>query len=299
MQASLTKQEIADAIGAAPADVVALGAGELAPEHLDFLGLVQARARNELAPDAVVLRDGQPLLYVWDLRLNPQLDPAQLRRGMERLALRSDAPYVALLRPGQVQVFSLGATRGKKVAEPILENATLQPGLIARLAVGDVKLRGDSISTHDLMLNLLNAVSRELIDHRGVSAAETHALIGRALFLRFLRDRQIIPEDAPIPGVAQFRDCLSTPANAAASCHWLDKTFNGDLLSLPDGGSESYFARMATANGTSAQRLRPPNGPKNKVPRWSYAASSWSWPTWSVGGSACPSEPVVSRQMPL
>src|SRR5690606_21461697 len=165
----------------------------------------QARARNELAPDAVVLRDGQPLLYVWDLRLNPQLDAGELRRGMERLALRSDAPYVALLRPGQVQVFSLGATRAKAV-RPILENTTLQPGLIAKLAVGDVKKRQDGISTHDLMLQLLNVVSRELIDHRGVCAPETIALIGRALFLRFLRDRRIIPEDHPLPGVPRFRD---------------------------------------------------------------------------------------------
>lgn len=249
--AALTKQELASALGAAPSDIVTLGVSDLAPEHLDFLGLVQARARNELAPDAVVLRDGQPLLYVWDLRLNPQLDAGELRRGMERLALRSDAPYVALLRPGQVQVFSLGATRAKAV-RPVLENTTLQPGLIAKLAVGDVKTRQDGISTHDLMLQLLNVVSRELIDHRGVCAPETIALIGRALFLRFLRDRRIIPDDNPLPGVPRFSDCLATPAYAAASCRWLDDTFNGDLLSLPEGGNQAYFTRLAAHGGTTA-----------------------------------------------
>ena len=45
---------------------------------------------------------------------------------------------------------------------------------------------------------------------------------------------------------------MSTPKHAAASCRWLDETFNGDLLSLPDQGSEAYFTRLYNLSGTSA-----------------------------------------------
>jgi len=250
---TLTQRSLASALGTGSDDVVALSLGErpLAPEHLDFLGLVQARARQEPAPDAVVLRDGQPLLYVWDMRHDPMHDPKVWRRDMEKLALRSDAPYVALLRPGVVQIYALGQARSED-AKPLLEEAELHPGLLAKLALGDVPHRADGVSTHTLMLELLSAVTEELIELRRVSSKEALALVGRALFLRFLHDRGILPDVNPMPEVPRFVDCMATPAFASASSQWLDDTFNGDLLPLPGHGAEAYFKRLLRPNGTSA-----------------------------------------------
>ena len=249
----LTSQAIATALGTGAEDVVSLSLGStpLTPEHLDFLGLVQARSRQEPTPDAVVLSDGQPLLYLWDARHRPTLDVQAWRRDMEKLALRSDAPYVALLRPGVVQIYALGQARDE-VTAPLLEDANLHPGLLAKLALGDVSDHQNGISTHHLMLELLNVVTEELIQLRGVSSAEALALVGRALFLRFLHDRGILADSNPMPGVARFVDCLSTPALAAASSRWLDETFNGDLLTLPASGSLAYFRQLHIVDGTSA-----------------------------------------------
>lgn len=250
---TLTRQAIATALGTKPEAVVSLVQviHALEPEHLDFLGLVHARARQEPTPDAVVLSEEQPLLYIWDLRHEPSLDATVRRRDMERLALRADAPYVAFLRPGMVQVYALGEARDEEVT-PLLEDADLHPGLLARLALGDVRPRPHSVSTHDLMLELLNVVTDVLIKLRGRSAAEALALMGRALFLRFLHDRGILRDPDPIPGVPRFVDCLATPEYAACSSRWLDETFNGDLLTLPDDGSESYFRQLHGADRVSA-----------------------------------------------
>jgi hypothetical protein len=243
--------DLAKAIGASPDDIVNLQAGQLTPEHLDFLGLMRAREQQRPSPDAVVLSDGQPMLYLWDLRRDPNLDTSQVRGLLEKLALRSDAPYVAVLRPGKVQLFALGSIRDD-VLVPMAESAELDPGLMARLATGDVPDRQAGISTHDLMLELLNSVTSDLIERRGLAHSEALALIGRALFLRFLHDRKILRETNPLPGVERFVECLATPTNAAASCRWLDETFNGDLLPLPDGGNENYFAKLAKTKGESA-----------------------------------------------
>ncbi|MEB0109412.1 N-6 DNA methylase [Pseudomonas sp. MH9.3] len=170
---------------------------------------------------------------------------------MSRLALRADAPYVVFLRPGSVQVYALGQARDVN-ASPLLETAELHPGLLAKLAFGDVSARSDGISTHALMLELLNVVTEELIEFRGVSATEALALTGRAIFLRFLHDRGILKDQNPFPGVPRFMDCLSTPEFAAISSAWLDETFNGDLLTLPNDGSEFYFKGLNVINGTSA-----------------------------------------------
>lgn len=249
----LTRQTIATALGTQPDAVLtfAQASEALQPEHLDFLGLVNAHARKEATPDAVVLSNDQPLLYIWDLRHEPSPHAQDRCRDMARLALRADAPYVVFLRPGIVQVYALGQARDVD-ASPLLEASDLHPGLLAKLAFGDVSTRADGVSTHALMLELLNVVTEELINLRKVTASEALALMGRALFLRFLFDRGILRELNPFPGVPRFVDCLSTPEYAAISSKWLDETFNGDLLNLPDDGSEEYFRGLIVSNGTSA-----------------------------------------------
>ena len=96
--------------------------------------------------------------------------------------------------------------------------------------------------------------SRTLLLHSAKALAATPeirpdvlSLLGRALFFRFLRDRQIVTEDA-IHQIAlkatTWKKCFDGPANTAATCRWLDETFNGDFLPLTDGGSEAYFRKM-------------------------------------------------------
>lgn len=225
-----------------PESLIDLDVGHPQPEHLDFLGLMQARQRDEPVPDAVLVRDGQPLVYLWDARAWQSLDEQVLQQALRRLALRADAPFAAVVRPGCVQVFALAHLVDD--GQPLFEESSLQPGLVARLAVGDVPVRSDGMGAHELMLELLNSATSDLIECRGLPEATALALMGRALFIRFLSDRGIVRADNPFPGVRSVSDCFATPEAAATTCHWLDATFNGDLLTLPEQGSRAWFASL-------------------------------------------------------
>jgi len=68
----------------------------------------------------------------------------------------------------------------------------------------------------------------------GLSEEDAISLAGRALFTRFLADRQLLT--SPFPGTASdARHLFDTPQCVMATSSWLDETFNGDLLPLsPD-----------------------------------------------------------------
>ena len=67
---------------------------------------------------------------------------------------------------------------------------------------------------------------------RSVGVRETDAvsLAGRALFTRFLADRDLIPQ-SPVSR-AEVHALFDDPERIARTCAWLDDTFNGDLLPL-------------------------------------------------------------------
>jgi hypothetical protein len=224
--------------------VLSLRSKTLIPAHLDFVGLWRAGQEHHVVPDAVILHDGQPFVYLLEVN-GAALSTAQTHAVLRRLSLRADAPYAAFLRPGSVQVFSLGNVRDD--APPVLEAQALDPGVFARLVVGSIPLRearATSGGAHELMLSLLNAVTDRLVHSLALPPAEALALVGRALFMRFLIDRGLLRSLKSVLGIDDLRECFSTAAAAAATSRWLDATFNGDLLELPDRGSAAYFAAL-------------------------------------------------------
>ena len=102
---------------------------------------------------------------------------------------------------------------------------------------------------YDRIFSLLDTSSHYLISPPcNLPKSDVLSLIGRALFFRFLKDRNIIDDNdlkAVCPKAENFEDCFFNPENAASSSAWLDKTFNGDLLPLPDKGSKKYFQQIA------------------------------------------------------
>ncbi|MBK9375645.1 MAG: N-6 DNA methylase [Holophagales bacterium] len=91
----------------------------------------------------------------------------------------------------------------------------------------------------DLILSLLESAT-DKISRSGLGADDALSLSGRALFLRFLVDREIVkPEDLTevCQAASEYGECFSTPSRAQATSSWLDETFNGDLLPLSFGTS--------------------------------------------------------------
>lgn len=247
-----TAAGVADALRIRSEDVLSLRTSHLGPGHLDFVGLVKAAANDQFVPDTVVMHDGQPFVYVLDARAANIITDEQVQAMLRLLALRSDAPYLALVRPGTVQVYALAGV--SKQRTPVLEAAEFDPCLLAKLTTGILPIRSaqEGRNVHDLMLDLLNAVTGHLIKVRKLASSEALALVGRALFMRFLGDRGILPSHAPLPEIESIKDCFATPRAAHTTSQWLDETFNGDLLELPHDGSLAYFQALHNSTYGSA-----------------------------------------------
>lgn len=88
--------------------------------------------------------------------------------------------------------------------------------------------RVDSALLHDL------STTEKLFVSQGLDSTTAHALLGRAIFVKYLEDRKILqPSDFHTPGNGnEFRDLLIDKATTYSFFQWLRNTFNGDLFPL-------------------------------------------------------------------
>lgn len=221
------------------------------PRHVRYLDLIRSDDSDELLPNAVVESGGVPLVYFvrHDTLGSKRGDPHELARLVRVLACRADARYLAVVEQGQVVVY------------PILMDDALPPSIFtdteaANYATFRGMLNGTTAQATSnrgmrrsrraalqwldgLLFQLLTDAANEI--HRAVpqlTVQQVLALVGRALFFRFLVDREIV-KVGDLRSISRRADDLTSVfSNLEAlleTCTWLDKTFNGDLLSL--GGS--------------------------------------------------------------
>ncbi|WP_445372857.1 HsdM family class I SAM-dependent methyltransferase [Methylomonas sp. HW2-6] len=233
--------------GARSEDVVVLE-GNQSPSILPYLDLVEGRSKRPLLmPEAVVEVQHQPLLYLYSeahFSVDQQFDNrlSQIKRLM---AMRGDAALIGILRHGVLELHSTGLT-SKKDNQPVdIRQQDVDAGwLIPRLAQGNSPVPFGEKLIETELFRLLEESAKELRE-AGLPVAEIVSLTGRAVFLRFLLDREILPRNQPVPFLA-LGNCspdsaFDNPQNAAATCLWLDQTFNGDLLPLPNKDLNAYF----------------------------------------------------------
>lgn len=221
--------------GVAADAIVALDA-PLGPEHIAHLDLHPhgTHSRFEVRVDAVVEMRGRPILYV---KRGPPTGTADL---LPLLAQRGAADYIAFAEPGQLTVLPLRPKRkddrtGRRLRESDDGAGAYLPGL----AFGTIQPSGNRAAralNRDLF-ELLHASTRALtaVD---VTPDDALALVGRAVFVRFLLDRGIVTaSDLPriAPSAPTLESAMGTPDGIAATSSWLDRTFNGHLLPLDVG----------------------------------------------------------------
>jgi hypothetical protein len=207
-----------------------------APELLPYATLMTARAeRNQdlAAVNAVYEWQGAPLLYLVNADLL-QGDPNRLSRVRRLLAMRGDAPYLGVVSPGRLEIYHIaldalppGQARVSLKFSEEQEFATLAFLGNNRPGMGN---RTPWIS--QVVLNLLGGSIDGLKNRCGISGDDAISLVGRALFTRFLADRQMLPalhQDAFDPS-----EYFDNASHAKKTSEWLDETFNGDFLPLAD-----------------------------------------------------------------
>jgi hypothetical protein len=169
-------------------------------------------------------------------------------RVRSRLACRGERTYLARVEPGRIQVAPVAFEDVEVNWTPYTPSTVEGRTLFSRLVNGVVDW-DENIGREDGVFARL----RTLLMHSARRLAATPqlrpdvlSLLGRALFFRFLRDRQIVSqEDIPqvAPKASSWKDCFGGPVNTAATCRWLDNTFNGDFLPLT-GSGEQYFHNL-------------------------------------------------------
>jgi hypothetical protein len=256
MTATLSKKDerLADALKAfgCPGIVSLRNNQKHSPDHVPYLDLLSDQVQAEVSrlPDAVAEFQGKPVMYLLDAEAG---EPDALERIslQQRLANRGDHAVLAVVRPGELVIYPLNLDRRtlneKGIGQPIRASDPRAPFLFDQIATGSpFGLEGQSKASDPVfeeIKSLLDKAVDELVIKKGLDGLAVLSMTGRALFFRFLVDREIVTDDlitdicpAAKSDPKEFRlwRVFSNPERAAQTSTWLDITFNGDLLPLID-----------------------------------------------------------------
>lgn len=209
-------------------------------ESADLLAYATlASARREQGGDLQALCgiyewQQQPLAFLVDGQLIESAD--QLLRIRRLLAMRGGAPYLALIRQGSLTVYSVALDEASEGASRIKLPQGMQPSQVvpylSNVRPGRAAKRR---WIEQVVLSLLDDAITRLIKLCSVPSTEAISLVGRALFVRFLADRNLLAEkDAQRIAGQTIGQLFDAAPQAIAINEWLDETFNGDLLPLDD-----------------------------------------------------------------
>jgi hypothetical protein len=219
-----------------------------APEQLDYLDLLPKQSNHAPGLTAVAEHQGTALLYLVDASGDVRSDAESLAALRRRLANRSDPAWLGVMRPGSLEIFPIGfhEAADARPVKTIEEHDTTAPMFFQSLVHGTFeenhRLRGTDYVFHKIF-DLLTRTTNEFVPKEGkgrLDALEVLSMAGRALFFRFLIDRDIVRlselhgPDGICPAASELKDAFSTAEKAAQTSAWLDATFNGDFLPLID-----------------------------------------------------------------
>lgn len=225
------------------------------PDLLDYLDLIEPRGLDKqkaLLPDGVAESQGHPLLFFVNesqLSLSPEEKETEFGRLRRILACRGDRAYLARVRPGELLVIPVSLSDITPDWKLYKANSGEALTFFSRLAQGYFDGEGGTDEA-DFIFKEMFSLLREGADRLAelIGPSNVLSLLGRALFFRFLCDRNIITNRDTkriAPKASSLLNCFDNSENAYATSQWLDRTFNGDFLPLDDGGSRASFDTIA------------------------------------------------------
>ena len=176
----------------------------------------------------------EPLMYMIDGSKN-HASQSKLRELRRILAFRGDTPYLGIARADQLKIHQISLDRRlfqdtEVKIDKFVENEGAFFAKLANIRPKSSKSQSEAVSK--VILNLLTKSISNLVNLNELSDNDTISLVGRALFARFLADRDLIPKHLNLTRNAS--DLFDSPNNALITSHWIDKTFNGDFLPISD-----------------------------------------------------------------
>jgi hypothetical protein len=226
-------------------------------DYLDLIEPASNQSNPKLFPNGVVENQDRPLLFfIQESHLSqaPDKQQQQVSEMRRTLACRGDRAYLAVVRPGTLEVIPVSLNDQKPEWKTYRAGTDEALTFFSRLALGrcdEVPSGPDVDFLFKEMFQLVDRTATRL-EQLKLKRADVLSLVGRALFFRFLSDRDIIgPNDLGkiAPQANELTHCFDNAINAAATSCWLDKTFNGDFLPLSDEGSLIFFESIAQRTG--------------------------------------------------
>lgn len=227
---------LADTLRDFGAEVEALCAFDQdSPRLLPYASMLAARGRgnSDLSLiEGVYEWQNEPLAFLVDgTRLkNDELRLDRLRR---LVAMRGDAPYLAVFVPGSIDVYRVTLDAAASSQARVDLNLPPNEKVSTFAYLGNKRpgiVPGQQQWISQVILNLLSS-SIDRLKKTGVDDEDAISLVGRALFTRFLADRYLIPKSVAATDLEAAR-LFDTAAKAQTTSAWLDRTFNGDFLPL-------------------------------------------------------------------
>jgi N-6 DNA Methylase len=211
------------------------------PQLLPYATLTATRGDigSELAPLIGVYEwQDRPLIVLADGDALGD-DPIQLKKVRRIVAMRGDAPYLAVVKSGRMTVY--GVSLDDNIAKAKIPDEEIEAErrmAIPHLANSRPQLAANSRWISKVILDLLKAALDSLVKN-GVSELNAISLVGRALFVRFLDDRALLPESVHTSIPSGAAGLFDTAKSIADTSEWLNDTFNGDFLQLAPSDIES------------------------------------------------------------
>ncbi|NOQ45702.1 MAG: N-6 DNA methylase, partial [Desulfobulbaceae bacterium] len=238
-------------------DIVLLG-DEPSPTHLNYLDLLKVSNRDNLKVDAIAEFQYRPLLYII---ADDQINDADSKKILDLqclLANRGERAYLGVLSPGELNVYPINLDRSILEGShktSIKRESAEAPLFFQSVVNGFFNLEGQpevSDYVFKSIYELLSKSSKTLIETYGINHLDVLSFLGRALFFRFLCDREIVrPHElhSVCPQAETPGDCFRNVENSVATCQWLDATFNGDLLPFTSSYSSVFTQAKKQTNG--------------------------------------------------
>ncbi len=233
------------------------------PQSLPYVDL--QRGDESWRVPAVIEHERVPRVFVFDAR--EEADQTVIDGWCQRVLLRGDPAWTAILRPGRLDVLSFQITGASVSCATEASFPKGEPGL-ARF-VRDVRSGAADLPRREYLKNLLSQSMAQAVNlGKGVvSEVDAVSLVGWGLFWRFLVDRKLLvglePHDVA-DGAKTWADCLATKGRALTTLKWLNDTFNGHLLPFdvpPKDYAPEVFSEVLAniaSGATATGQLRLP-----------------------------------------
>ena len=170
-------------------------------------------------PEGVVENGDRPLLYYVNhtrLSSSPEPQGRQLGKLSRSIACRGERAYMAIIKPGLLEVAPVSLEDREPNWKQYQAGTSKALNFFTNLAHAQSNLEGgdDPNLVFDEMFRLLT-VGADRIAHK-IGQVNALSLIGRALFFRFLCDREIITEEDRnkiCPNAESLKECFDDAEN--------------------------------------------------------------------------------------